>query len=339
MMSHENIEALEATIRRWQSFVHNPSLTGNRHVYRAVAAALMMCLLAGGVARAQESQRGAYVGLSVGLASSARLDSSVSAVTNPSKCDRLLYADPALAPSGAPECMDMTPRALSSNGFSPSLGLTGGLSTGYAFGRLRIELEYRGRTHGGDVSPIIESSTNQAVISKALEWSPVSPPTESISNYRAHQVFANLYYDFANDSRWTPFVGAGVAVASINLRYSRRHLRKTLAQGYQDVEPPLTIADRPAAAAGTLSLLEQDISGTLLGFQVLGGVDYAVRERTSIGLNAHWARFGELTENVVWSIVRSHEPVRADGTTPFSGEVRIDSFQYWAMTLGLKHRF
>ena len=151
MVSHENIEALEATIRRWQSFVHNPSLTRNRHVYRAIAAALMMCLLAGGVARAQESQRGAYVGLSVGLASSARLDSSVSAVTNPSKCDRLLYADPALAPSDAPECMDMTPRALSSNGFSPSFGLTGGLSTGYAFGRLRIELEYRGRTHGGDV--------------------------------------------------------------------------------------------------------------------------------------------------------------------------------------------
>ena len=59
------------------------------------------------------------------------------------------------------------------------------------------------------------------------------------------------------------------------------------------MEPPLTIADRPAAAAGTLSLLEQDISGTLPGFQVLGGVDYAVRERTSIGLNAHWARFGE----------------------------------------------
>ena len=24
MVSHENIEALEATIRRWQSFVHNP---------------------------------------------------------------------------------------------------------------------------------------------------------------------------------------------------------------------------------------------------------------------------------------------------------------------------
>ncbi len=31
------------------------------------------------------------------------------------------------------------------------------------------------------MSPLIESTANQAVVSKALEWSPVSPPTESIS--------------------------------------------------------------------------------------------------------------------------------------------------------------
>ena len=281
---------------------------------RSAVAALIACLLAGTAARAQES-RGGYVGLNLGLAGSARLDSSVSAVTTPTKCDRLLYDDPAMAPNGVPECMAMTPRELSSNGFLPGLGFTGGLSTGYAFGGPRIELEYRARTHGDDLSPLIESTTNQSVVSKALEWSPVSPPTESISNYRVHQVFANLYYDFANDSRWTPFLGAGAGMARTGMRYTRRLIRKTLDQGYQDVEPPLTLADRPAAAAGTVSLLEPDLSGTLPGFQILGGVDYAVGERTSIGLNAHWARFGELTQDVVWSIIRSHEPVRADGTT------------------------
>ena len=256
--------------------MHNFSPTGNRHAHRTVAVAALLTYLFIGTARSQESRRGVYVGLNIGLTSSARLDSSVSAVTNPTKCDKLLYANPALAPSGAPECMDTTPRALSSNGFSPGSGFTGSLSVGYAFDGLRTELEYRARTHGGDVSSLIESTTNQAVVSKALEWSPVSRPTESISNYRVHQIFANVYYDFANDSRWTPFVGAGVGMACTNLRYSRRLVRKTLAQGYQDVEPPLTITDRPAAAAGTLSLLEQDVSGTLPGFQVVGGVDYAV---------------------------------------------------------------
>lgn len=313
---------------------------GNRNAHAAgSAAALIACLFAAGAAHAQESRRGAYVGVNVGVAASGRLDSALAAVANPTKCDRLLYADPALAPSGAPECTDMTPRALSSNGFSPTAGFTGGLSAGYAFNGLRVEVEYRARTQGGDVSPLVESTTNQAVVSKALEWSPVYPPAETISNYRAHQIFANVYYDFTNRSRWTPFAGAGAGLARTDLRYSRRLVRKTLAQGYQDVEPPLTVADRPAAAAGTLSLLEPDVSGTLPGFQLVGGVDYAVGERTSIGVSAHWARFGELTEDVVWSVVRSHEAVRADSATPFSGKVAFDSFQYWAVTLGLKYRF
>ena len=314
--------------------------TKNRRSRQAVSVATwIVCLFAWTAAVAQDNHRGAYVGLNLGLTSSARLDSALSAVTNPTKCDRLLYDDPALAPNSAPECTDTTLRQLSSNGFSPGPGFTGGLSAGYAFGRPRIEFEYRARTQGGDVSPLIESTTNQAVVSKSLEWSPVSPPTESISNYRVHQVFANLYFDFPNDSRWTPFLGAGAGMARTDLVYTRRLVRKTLDQGYQDVEPPLTLADRPAAAAGTVSLLQPDLSGTLPGLQVLGGVDYALGQRTSIGLNAHWSRFGELAQDVVWSIIRSHEPVRADGTTPFSGTVRVDSFQYWGVTLGMKYRF
>ena len=312
----------------------------SRRSRRAVSvAALIACLLAGTEAGAQDSRRGGYVGLNLGLADSSRLDSAVSAVSNPTRCDRLLYDDPALAPSGDPACTDTTPRQLSSNGFSPGPGFTGGFSAGYAFGGPRIEFEYRARTQGGDVSPLIESTANQAVVSKALEWSPVSPPTESISNYRAHQVFANVYYDFPNDSSWTPFLGAGAGLARTDLLYTRRLIRKTLDQGYQDVEPPLTLADRPATAAGTVSLLQPDLSGTLPGFQILGGLDYAVGERTSIGLKAHWARFGELSQNVTWSLIRSHEPVRADGTTPFSGTVTLSSFQYWGVTLGLKYRF
>ena len=321
-------------------YTRNSTSVEHRRRRCAVSTAVLVtCLLAATAAGAQDNHRGAYVGLNLGLTSSARLDSSLSAVSNPTKCDRLLYDDPALVPSSAPECTDTSLRQLSSNGFSPGPGFTGGFSAGYSLGRQRIEFEYRARTQGGDVSPLIEAATNQAVISKTLEWSPVSPPTESISNYRVHQLFVNLYSDFPNDSRWTPYVGAGAGMARTDFRYTRRLVRKTLDQGYQDVEPPLTLADRPAAAAGTVSLLQPDLSGTLPGFQVLGGLDYAVSERTSIGLNAHWAHFGELSQNVTWSIIRSHEPVRADGTTPFSGTVRVDSFQYWGVTLGLKYRF
>ena len=81
------------------------------------------------------------------------------------------------------------------------------------------------------------------------------------------------------------------------------------------------------------------MTGTLLGYQLLDGIDYAVGDRTTIGFSAHWARFGELKQAVLWSIVRSHEPVRADGVTTFSGEVTFDSFEYWAVTFGMKYYF
>ena len=181
------------------------------------------------------------------------------------------------------------------HGFSPGAGFTGGVSAGYAIRPIRVEIEYRARTHGDDTSPLIGSSTNQAVVSKASEWSPVYPPTETVSAYRADQFFANVHVDFTNDSPWTPSVGVGAGMARTSLLYSRRLVRKTLAQGYQVVDPPLTVADRPAAAGGALSLLEPTVTGALLGYQLLGEIDYAVGDRTTVGISAHWARFEDST--------------------------------------------
>ena len=46
------------------------------------------------------------------------------------------------------------------------------------------------------------------------------PPREWIRGYAAHQIFANLYYDFPNESPWTPYVGGGLGVASTTLHYA-----------------------------------------------------------------------------------------------------------------------
>ena len=244
-------------VREWEGAGYEKGETQSfydsffHQAFRALAVAVFTaCLLGAGTANAQENRRGFYIGIDTGVANSARLGSSVSAVTTPTKCDRLVYDDPAMAPSSAPECMVTTPRQLSSNGFEPGAGFTGGLSVGYAFQALRFELAYRIQGYGNSTTPLVESTTNQAVVSKASEWSNVYPPTETISDYRAHQVFANVYYDFRNNSPWTPSVGAGVGMARTNLNYNRRLLRKTIAEGYQDVEPPATVADRPLRAAG-----------------------------------------------------------------------------------------
>ncbi len=68
-------------------------------------------------------------------------------------------------------------------------------------------------------------------------------------------------------------------------------------------------------------------------------MEYALGERTSLDVNLHWARLEDMAEDVVWSLIRSHERVRADGVTPFSSHLTFDNFEYLGLTLGLRYRF
>ena len=165
--------------------------------------------------------------------------------------------------------------------------------------------------------------------SKASEVSTLDSPSERISDFSAHQFFVNPYYDFLNNSSWTPYVGGGWARTSLN--YRARFSRKTIAQGYQP--------DKPPAAAGTISLLESESTDILLGFQILGGLDHALTEKVSIGIKGRWASFQDLEGDTVWDLIRSHRPVRADGVTPFDSKLTFSKIQYWALSAGLKNSF
>lgn len=103
--------------------------------------------------------------------------------------------------------------------------------------------------------------------------------------------------------------------------------------------PPLTLADRPAAAAGSLSLFDSEFSDDVFGYQVLAGLDHALGERTSFTIKARWTRFADLTGSAVWKMIRSHVPVQADGTTPFTGDMEFDGIEYLGVSAGLRYRF
>ena len=84
------------------------------------------------------------------------------------------------------------------------------------------------------------------------------------TRYRAHQVCANMYYDVLNDSRWTPFAGAGIGWAATGLNYDLQFIRKPEAEYLQiefDPDWP-NVAKR--AAAGTASILDT-YAGTTVG--------------------------------------------------------------------------
>lgn len=302
------------------------------------AAATGLCILgAAGSAAAQDDQTGFYVGLELGVAMPSGVDSSVSGVNHPTRCDRLLYPA-SMSPADDAACRDSTPAVLFANGFDPDPGFASGFAFGYAAGGPRFEVEYLNRYQGDDLQPL-GGTESPALAGKDTEWATAAPLEEWIGDYHAQQVFANAYYDFRNDSSWTPYVGAGVGWAVTELSYYTQLTRKPDAEYLQVEFDPDWPEAAKRAAAGTASILDDKAGRTVFGFQVLAGFDYALTERTSLGAKVRWTRFDDLVEDVTWTQIRSHAPVRADGVTPFDSTLAFGGIGYQAVTLTLKHRF
>ena len=296
-----------------------------------------------GAAHAEPGRQGLYAGLELGFANAADLSSTLSGVNHPTGCDVLVDPDDMYQPYNTdPACLDTTPQTISANSFNPGTGFLGGFSAGYALNGFRFEFEYMYRSHGGDTNLSNAPPSNTALATKIAELNPLALPSERISGFNAHQFFLNAYYDFFNATRWTPYVGVGVGFARTSLDYRSHYIRATSAQGYPDTQAKADAFDgvvRPPAAAGTLSLWEDEVSDTSFGFQFLGGLDYALSDKVSIGMKGRWVHFNEISHSGVWDLIRSHEPVQADGTTPYRSSLTFDDIQYWALTFGMKYYF
>ena len=180
------------------------------------------------VAGAQDDREGFYAGLHLGVALPTVVTSARRYVSHPTRCDVLLYPPSVSPPAADPACSNNTP-GTTANTFTLGAGPTAGFMVGYGTGRLRVEMEYLNASLGSAESPI-GGTTSTALLSKTSEWSTEEPPFEWIGDYRAHQVFANMYYDVLNDSRWTPFAGAGIGWAATELNYYLQFIRKPEAE-------------------------------------------------------------------------------------------------------------
>ena len=287
---------------------------------------LLGLLVSTGVVTADPNRQGFYISFELGVANAADVESINSGVNHPTHCDILVGGDP-----NGPGCADKVAQTLSANSFDLGAGFAGSVSLGYTLNAFRVEMEYLNRSQGGVTSLWALPGGNAALQSKTSEVSAIQPPSEKISDFNSRQFFLNGYYDFLKDSRWTPYLGGGVGWARVNLNFQSHFLRRTLEQGYP--------ADRPPAAAGSLSFLDSDFSDTLFGYQLLGGLDYALSERVSIGIKGRWASFNDLEGDTVWDLIRSHKPVQADGVTPFETSLVFSNLKYWALTASLKYAF
>ena len=238
------------------------------------------------------------------------------------------------------------------NEFDGATGILAGAAAGYSFagqnpnsplGGLRVELEYFYRQSNYDQTadiPLGVGTQGQKLRDEIVQ------AIDRIGSINSHNLFGNLYYDFSNTSRFTPYIGIGGGVGFTDMEYGSVWARNEDAMNADGSYKISTGADLPnydeirRNLAKTVSVGQATLSDVLLGFQVLFGVDYAITETTSLGLKGRWVRFGSFSDDFIWDPLRSHPPnLRRDGSEPVSGRLKTDNLEFFGVSVNLKYHF
>ena len=232
------------------------------------------------------------------------------------------------------------------NAFQRGSGFLAGVAAGYGFGRdgrLRVEAEYYFREAVYDETSPIEGRSGVAVAKLDGE---VVVAEDRLGSVTSHNLFANVYHDFWDGGRVTPYVGAGGGVAFTRIDYGLLWVRNSDPDAITSVEPHFP-PDRSddlrvlqTNLASTTSSLQTGLADVLGGYQLLAGLDVTLGNRTTLGVKGRWAQFGEFGDSPVLDRLRSHAPSnRLDGSRPVTGGVTTGDTGLLAFTANLKYRF
>ena len=224
------------------------------------------------------------------------------------------------------------------NNFDGGKGILAGAAVGYSFSEtypnrplsgFRVEMEYFYRNTGHDqTSPMINAETG------ALEANPNGEfviAEERVGSVSSHNLFGNLFYDFINTSRFTPYVGVGVGFGFTDVEYAEQWVRT------MDVDK---ISSKNPNLVGSVTTAKTKLSDLLFGYQVLFGVDYAMTESISLGLKGRWSTYNAFHDAIGLERLRGHPPnLRRDGSQPVSDFLDTDDIEFFGVSLNLKYHF
>ena len=293
---------------------------------------------------------GLYLGMDVGVAMAPDMDIKTGGLDdwstsgNGTRCDATI--NPGRLQGGA--CAsDPAVWGPATESFDGGSGILAGLAVGYRLGSFRVEGEYfyRGTRYGSTAEPYFPDD----------DWSPSDSPEyggggadpkygggveDAVDNLMSHNVFANLYYDYRTDSKFTPYAGFGIGFAQVSVQYRTRWHRTRNADNINVFDRSQPGGELNAQLAGALSNDETTMSDTLFGYQALAGVDYQVSEPFTIGLKFRYAMFGEFEDESVYKRLRGHAGVVGNPPTqPATYYIRTDDIQFWGVSLNMKYQF
>ena len=320
----------------------------NQHFY----AAMMACFLAGSADTVYAG--GVYASSELGLNFGQSLETTGASNDRASVCDGYINPQYARVESvpGYQGFNCTGPNRGATSGWNNSFGSDTGIFFGAALGyrmessRYRIELEYFYRDTGYDEISDIDSALDLSDDKLVQE---LVRATDGIGSMTSHNLFANLYLDFANNSRFTPYIGAGVGVGLTDLDYTSVWARNTDADRIDTGEGLSNVAEIRANLAGTTSVAQKQLSDRLFGYQVVLGVDYALTESLQMGIKARWVDFNSFEDDgVVWDPLRGHPPylrtpeqaAATGGDREYvEGSFGADGIEMLGISLNLKYAF
>ena len=224
------------------------------------------------------------------------------------------------------------------NSFGSDEGILLGAAIGYRFedSRFRVELEYFYRDTGYEETSTIDFGADPQTVAKINDELLVV--AERIDSLISHNLFANLYMDFENDSQFTPYIGLGVGFGLTDLDFGLVAQRRLDPNTIFTV--PDTLPDVRNRLAGTATIADKELNDSLFGYQVMAGVDYALTESLLLGVKARWVSFGSFKDGSGYNSIRSHPPnLRLDGSEPVAYEIKIDDIEMFGVSMNLKYQF
>ncbi len=304
------------------------------------------CVLALVAAQAPVHAAGLYLSGDFGMNFGASLDSNGATNDRASICDE--YINPSyasVADDGQGKSCTDPARGRGDgwdNGFSSDEGPLFALALGYrlADSPLRAELEYFYRDTGYDETSPIPSAVGVNLDKIAQE---IVTATDRIDSMTSHNLFANLYMDFAGTGHLTPYLGVGVGLGFTDVDYGSVWSRNPDPAAIRTGAGLPNVDEIRQNLAATTSVVDDELSDTLFAYQLMAGLDYSLTEHLVAGLKARWVHYEDFRETgVVWDPLRSHPPyLRKSGADreKVEGAIKLKDVELWAISLNLKYLF